>query len=96
LRKEFSPLHFETERNPGDTLCPAFSALVAQFIPFGNLESYDQAWRDQYGGWLGQSRGTMERFIRTSDVRGFEHAMEYIRGASVPVAESSSGVVART
>ena len=54
----------------------ASSSLVAQAILCGDLESYDRTWRDQYGDRLEQSCGTMERFIRTGDVAGFEREIE--------------------
>jgi flavin-dependent dehydrogenase len=52
------------------------SNLAARAILCGDLESYDRAWRDQYGDRLEQSSGTMERLIRTGDVVGFEHEMK--------------------
>lgn len=54
----------------------ASSTLVARAILCRDLESYDRAWRDEYGDQLEQSSGIMERFIRTGDVAGFERGME--------------------
>jgi flavin-dependent dehydrogenase len=50
----------------------ASSNLLAQAILYEDLESYDRTWRDQYGDRLKQSSKTMESFIRTGDVAGFE------------------------
>jgi flavin-dependent dehydrogenase len=52
------------------------SNLAARAILCGDVESYDCAWRDQYGDRLEQSSGTMEKLIRTGDLAGFEHEME--------------------
>ncbi|MGA2465910.1 MAG: NAD(P)/FAD-dependent oxidoreductase [Thermodesulfobacteriota bacterium] len=54
----------------------ASSTLVARAILCGDLESYDHAWREQYGDRLEQSSRIMERFVRTGDVAGFERGME--------------------
>jgi flavin-dependent dehydrogenase len=61
----------------------ASSTLVARAILCGDLESYDRAWRDQYGDQLEQSSGIMARFIRTDDVAGFERTMEDICLAAI-------------
>ena len=52
------------------------STLLAQSILSWNLGSYDAAWRDEYGHRLEQASATMERFIRTGDVVGFEDGMK--------------------
>ena len=54
----------------------ASANLVARAILCGDPESYDRAWRDQYGERLERSSGTMEKLIRTGDVAGFEHEMK--------------------
>ena len=74
----------------------ASANLVAQAILCGDLESYDRAWRDQYGDWLERSGGIMDRFIRTGDVAGFERAMEHVLGSNMPLVEPFSGIGART
>ena len=56
----------------------ASSTMVARAILCGDLESYDRAWRDQYGDRLKQSSKTMSKFIKTNDVAGFERGMENI------------------
>ena len=64
--------HVDPVTGIGITYALASADLVARAILCGDLESYDRAWRDQYGERLERYGGTMEGFIRTGDVAGFE------------------------
>jgi flavin-dependent dehydrogenase len=68
--------HVEAVTGIGIPYALASSTLVARAILCGDLQSYDRAWREQYGDRLEQSSRIMERFIRTGDAAGFERGME--------------------
>jgi flavin-dependent dehydrogenase len=64
--------HVDPVTGIGITYALASANLAARAILCGDMESYDCAWRDQYGKRLEQYSGIMERFCRTGDVDGFE------------------------
>jgi flavin-dependent dehydrogenase len=68
--------HVEAVTGIGIPYALESSTLVARAILCGDLQSYDRAWRKQYGDRLKQSTRTMKRFIRTGDAAGFERGMK--------------------